>query len=103
MNRWLSLIGFLAIVIGGGLAIGFLTAPGDWYEGLAKASLNPPAWLFAPVWTVLYVLIAVTGWRVWQRDRSGWPMRLWWGAAPPELPTDAGVLRRAPTRPGARQ
>jgi tryptophan-rich sensory protein len=78
MNRWLSLIGFLAIVIGGGLAIGFLTAPGDWYEGLAKASLNPPAWLFAPVWTVLYVLIAVAGWRVWQRDRSGWPMKLWW-------------------------
>jgi tryptophan-rich sensory protein len=27
---------------------------------------------------VLYVLIAVAGWRVWQRDGGGWPMRLWW-------------------------
>lgn len=40
-------------------------------------SFTPPAWLFGPVWTVLYVLIAVAGWRVWQRDRTGWPMKLW--------------------------
>jgi tryptophan-rich sensory protein len=78
MNRWLSLLGFLVLVIGGGLAIGYLTAPGEWYAGLAKPSFNPPAWLFGPVWTVLYILIAVAGWRVWQRDRSDWPMKLWW-------------------------
>ena len=78
MNRYVSLILFLVLVLGGGLALGGLTVPGGWYAGLVKPSLNPPAWLFGPVWTVLYVLIAIAGWRVWQRDRSGWPMRLWW-------------------------
>jgi tryptophan-rich sensory protein len=72
-----SLILFLVLVLGGGLAIGFLTAPGEWYAGLGKPGFNPPNWLFAPVWTVLYVLIAVAGWRVWRKDASGWPMWLW--------------------------
>jgi translocator protein len=66
------------MVLGGGLSIGFLTAPGDWYAGLAKPSFNPPNWLFAPVWAVLYVLIAIAGWRIYERNCTGWPMRLWW-------------------------
>jgi translocator protein len=57
-------------VLGGGLVLGGLTAPGAWYAGLAKPAFNPPAWLFGPVWTVLYVLIAIAGWRLWQRDRT---------------------------------
>jgi len=73
-----ALPGFLILVVGGALAIGLLTAPGGWYAGLAKPSFNPPGWAFAPVWTVLHVLIAVAGWRVWRQDRRGWPMRLWW-------------------------
>ena len=78
MNRFVSLILFLILVLGGGLVLGGLTVPGVWYAGLNKPSLNPPTWLFGPVWTVLYVLIAVAGWRVWERDRTGGPMRLWW-------------------------
>jgi translocator protein len=78
MNRFVSLILFLILVLGGGLVLGGLTVPGGWYAGLNKPSFNPPTWLFGPVWTVLYVLIAVAGWRVWERDRTGGPMRLWW-------------------------
>jgi tryptophan-rich sensory protein len=78
MNRHRSLILFLALVLGGGLFLGFLTAPGTWYAGLTKPAFNPPAWVFGPVWTALYILIAVAGWRLWQRDRHSWPMRLWW-------------------------
>lgn len=78
MNHRLVLIPFLVLVVGGGLTIGFLTAPGEWYAGLTKPSFNPPNWLFAPVWTLLYVLIAIAGWRIWRRDAGAWLMRLWW-------------------------
>jgi tryptophan-rich sensory protein len=76
-GRW-ALAPFLLLVIGGGLLIGFLTAPGPWYEALAKPSFNPPNWLFGPVWTVLYVLIAIAGWRVRRIAPSGTAMKLWW-------------------------
>jgi tryptophan-rich sensory protein len=78
MKHRLSLLLFLVLVLGGGLTIGFLTVPGGWYAGLAKPSFNPPAWVFAPVWVVLYALIALAGWRSFERDAAGWPMRLWW-------------------------
>jgi translocator protein len=38
-----------------------------WYKGLAKPSFNPPAWLFGPAWTLLYLLMAVTAWLVWKQ------------------------------------
>ncbi len=66
------------VVLGGGLAIGFLAAPGDWYAELAKPSFNPPGGVFGPAWTALYILIAIAGWRVWRRERGGLAMKLWW-------------------------
>ncbi len=79
MQRLASLTLLLVLVVGGGLAIGFLTAPDEWYARLAKPAFNPPNWIFAPVWTILYVLIAIAGWRIFERDRRSWPMKLWWG------------------------
>ena len=78
MSGRAAIIPFLLLVVGGGLLIGFLTIPGPWYEALAKPSFNPPNWLFGPVWTILYVLIAIAGWRIWRRDPRGTPMKLWW-------------------------
>ncbi len=40
--------------------------PDAWYEALRKPSWNPPNWLFPPAWTVLYIMIAVSGWLVWR-------------------------------------
>jgi translocator protein len=73
-----ALASFSLLVVGGGLLIGALTAPGPWYQALAKPSFNPPNWLFGPVWTLLYVLIALVGWRIWRRERSSAAMQLWW-------------------------
>ena len=42
------------------------TSVGTWYPTLAKPSFNPPDWVFAPVWTVLYLLMAIAGWRAWR-------------------------------------
>ena len=78
MSNRSSLLLFLTLVIGGGLVIGFLTAPGDWYGQLAKPAFNPPPWIFGPVWVALYIFIATAGWRVWQRNRVGLQMKLWW-------------------------
>lgn len=72
-----SLIAFVVLVLGAGTAIGAATGPDAWFASLAKPSFNPPNWLFAPVWTVLYVMIGVAGWLVWNRDRSGLAMKLW--------------------------
>jgi len=52
--------------------------PGPWYEGLDKPPLNPPNWVFGPVWSLLYLAIAIAGWLVWRaRPASAEPLALW--------------------------
>jgi tryptophan-rich sensory protein len=53
---------------------------GDWYEGLAKPTWNPPNWIFGPVWSVLYFLIACAGWLVWRTGRDNTAVWLLYGA-----------------------
>jgi benzodiazapine receptor len=74
----IRLVSFLAIVVGGGLLIGATNLPGTWYASLAKPWFNPPDWIFPPAWTVLYILIAVAGWRTFQRQPRSLAMGFWY-------------------------
>lgn len=68
--RWIALLGWLAVTFLAAL-VGGQFMPGEWYAELAKPSWNPPNWIFGPVWTLLYILMAVAAWMVWEeRERS---------------------------------
>lgn len=62
------LIGLIAVVYAVAALGGLATAHGvrDWYPSLAKPAWTPPSWIFGPVWTLLYALIALVAWRVWR-------------------------------------
>ncbi len=72
----LGLIGWLAASFAAA-AVGARFLPGAWYAALAKPSWTPPDGVFAPIWTTLYVLMAVAAWRVWRRAGfAGAPLAL---------------------------
>jgi len=62
------IIAVAAPVVIGGLS-GFATARGvsTWYPTLVKPSFNPPAWVFGPVWTVLYIMMGVAAYLLWRQ------------------------------------
>jgi benzodiazapine receptor len=74
-SRLIELIA-LALFVALCLGIGALgasvvqTSVDTWYAELIKPDFTPPDWVFGPVWTLLYVLMAVAAWRVWRAADS---------------------------------
>ncbi len=62
------LVILLALCLGVGAIGGAITAQGlpGWYETIAKPPFTPPDAVFAPVWSSLYILMAVSAWRIWR-------------------------------------
>jgi len=64
-----ALIGWIVLTFMAPLA-GFRARPDAWFSRLNKPAWNPPSWVFGPVWTMLYLLMAIAAWIVW--THGGW-------------------------------
>jgi translocator protein len=62
----------LLITLSIGTVAGFVTTPqiSNWYANLNKPSFNLPDWIFGPVWTVLYILIAIAAYLIWEKRNN---------------------------------
>lgn len=68
-RRWNGLALSVVICLAVEVLAGFLTQQSvkTWYPGLQKPDWTPPSWLFAPIWTALYISMAAAAWLVWKR------------------------------------
>lgn len=76
---WLTLLPFaVAVAIASGVGGLAAASSSSTYRSLELPPYAPPSWVFGPVWTVLYVMIAVAGWLAW-RSGGGRPALVVWG------------------------
>ncbi len=72
-SPWVALVGFIGLCLLVGLSAAAVNAPAmaGWYAGLTRPPGTPPNWLFAPVWTVLLLMIGTSAWLVWWKAPQG--------------------------------
>jgi benzodiazapine receptor len=73
----LKLIASIAVCILIGSAGSFFTivGPGSWYDQLVKPWFNPPAWIFGPVWTMLFILMGIALYLIWIEGTDNPPVK----------------------------
>ena len=71
-NKYISLLGFIIITFSASAIGSFSTRiyKEPWYSGINKASFNPPDWVFAPVWSTLYIFMAIAIWLIWVNPKK---------------------------------
>jgi tryptophan-rich sensory protein len=78
MNNALKFVIAVAVPLAVGGLSGFATSSGVaiWYPTLTKPSFNPPAWVFGPTWTVLYIMMGVAAFLVWREGFGAGKVKL---------------------------
>ncbi len=76
MTKYSGLLVFFALVALAAYS-GMSYEPGPFYAALQKPAWTPPDSIFSPVWTVLYIMIAVAGWVAWRAQGFGPLLWLW--------------------------
>ena len=74
IQQSLALVGWCTLCLATAGTGVFVSIDG-WYAGLHKPAWNPPAWIFGPVWTILYLMMGVAAWLVWRQ--GGWKTHQW--------------------------
>lgn len=69
-TRWIGLVVFILVCLGAGGLGAIATTPEieGWYKTIEKPSWNPPDYVFGPVWTTLFVMMAIAAWMVWKPE-----------------------------------
>jgi len=79
-SRWMALLLFFLLCFTVAGVAGWITRPEitGWYSTIRKPSWNPPNWIFGPVWTTLYAMMAVAGWLAWQSEAGPQRTQVLW-------------------------
>ena len=73
MKNFFKLVMAIVVAEAAGIIGSLFTAPvvqSSWYAELIKPALNPPAWVFGPVWTTLFALMGISLFLIWKSDPS---------------------------------
>ncbi len=69
-RTWPGLLAWILVAFVPAATAAFVDT-GPWYDTLNRPAWTPPSWVFAPVWTLLYLLMGIAAWRVWARHGFG--------------------------------
>lgn len=78
-NIYLKVLVCVALCLSLGILSGFSTADSisNWFQFLKKPSWNPPAWIFGPVWTILYILMGIALAKIWHSNHTNKKTAIW--------------------------
>ena len=71
-NKFVSFVLFVAVTFSASFVGRFATISSKepWYSSLNKSFLTPPDWIFAPVWTTLYLFMTIAIWHAWHKNKK---------------------------------